>query len=189
LYVYGDKHLLEQVLFNLAGNAIKYCYNGTKVRIEYNRLCLPTGNRSVLTVTNFGRRIDCDKPFELGRRGENTAGVEGTGIGLFHSERIAKAHEGSIKPYCEDISQFNIPLIEEYLKRDFDGKNNSVQQRLKKELVGLKTKGILQDAIAYYGRRKRKYKPTDDELVDLINEPTFKIEFKVEIPEYERFDK
>ncbi len=95
--VIADRMRLRQILLNLLSNAVKYNRFAGSVRIT----CGPSDNGLVrIAVRDNGRGIDADalprlfQPFE--RLGSIYDGIEGTGIGLALSKRMADAMEGSI---------------------------------------------------------------------------------------------
>jgi CheY-like chemotaxis protein len=96
-YVHADRQRLKQVLLNLVANAIKYNRPGGRVRIG----CAPVaGDRVRLIVADTGIGIAADKlarlftPFD--RLGAEQSDVDGTGLGLALSRRLAEAMGGTI---------------------------------------------------------------------------------------------
>jgi signal transduction histidine kinase len=96
--IQGDKEALEQVLYNLIDNAIKYSGNSKKIKIsvesddEWVELC----------VRDYGIGIpkeEHEKIFQqFYRVGQELTGtVKGTGIGLTIVKQIIDVHEGKIK--------------------------------------------------------------------------------------------
>jgi signal transduction histidine kinase len=94
----GDRHRLRQLLLNLTDNAIKYNEAGGTVEIALRR-----GKATAeLTISNTGRGISPEflpRVFERFFRGdpEQTANVEGCGLGLALAEWIVHAHGGQIE--------------------------------------------------------------------------------------------
>lgn len=96
-----DKTRLEQVLFNLLGNAIKFTDAGSvEVRVRRDK------EETVFTVTDTGRGIeaaDLNRIFEdfyQGRDGDSRD-AEGTGLGLAVSRHIAELLGGTISATSE----------------------------------------------------------------------------------------
>lgn len=96
-YVLADRQRLKQVLLNLLSNAVKYNRRGGTVAIS----CHPAGSGRMhieVADTSPGIRPEHQPllftPFE--RLGAEQAGVEGTGIGLALSHRLAEAMGGSL---------------------------------------------------------------------------------------------
>jgi PAS domain S-box-containing protein len=94
--VIADRTRLKQILVNFGSNAIKYGRVGGHVEIR-----AATHGRSVrLAVTDDGIGIAPDKqariflPFE--RAGQEAGPIDGTGIGLAISKRLAEVMQGSI---------------------------------------------------------------------------------------------
>ena len=92
-----DGQRLRQMLLNLLSNAIKYNCEGGKILISFKRV---PGNRLRLNVKDTGPGISPDGiarlfvPFE--RLQHESGEVEGTGLGLVVSRRIAEAMDGAI---------------------------------------------------------------------------------------------
>ena len=94
-FVLADRQRLKQVLLNLLANAVKYNQPGGTVTVSY---VAPTDDRVRICVTDTGPGIPAGKqerlfePFE--RLGAEQTGVEGAGIGLALSRRLAEAMDG-----------------------------------------------------------------------------------------------
>jgi CheY-like chemotaxis protein len=95
-HVLADRQRLKQVLLNLLSNAVKYNRFGGTVVVG----CVEVGDRVRLQVTDTGPGISADDvgrlfvPFE--RLGAAATEVEGTGIGLALSRRLAEAMGGTL---------------------------------------------------------------------------------------------
>ncbi|HEV3225948.1 MAG TPA: ATP-binding protein [Acidimicrobiales bacterium] len=94
-YVLADRQRLKQILLNLLANAVKYNHQGGAVTIS----CEPADDgRLRINVTDTGPGIPADRrdrlfePFD--RLGAEQTGVEGAGIGLAFSRRLAEAMDG-----------------------------------------------------------------------------------------------
>ena len=94
--VLADEVRLRQVLLNLLSNAIKYNRANGTVRIEAQA----QGDRVLLSVTDTGRGLSAQQlrhlfePFN--RLGAETAGIEGSGIGLAIVKALVQRMSGSI---------------------------------------------------------------------------------------------
>jgi signal transduction histidine kinase/ActR/RegA family two-component response regulator len=94
--VLADRQRLKQILLNLLSNAVKYDRLGGTVRIEARR----AAGRHRISVSDTGPGIDPDKidrlftPFD--RLGAEATDVEGTGVGLALSRRLAEAMAGTM---------------------------------------------------------------------------------------------
>ncbi len=92
LPVVGDRTKIEEVLYNLIDNAIKFNKNGGSVKINtYVR-----GREVAIEISDTGvgiEREEIDKIFEKYYRGLNTSpGKRGLGLGLFIVRRILQVH-------------------------------------------------------------------------------------------------
>jgi PAS domain S-box-containing protein len=91
-----DALLIEQVLTNLIGNALKYSPAEFPVTINTTW----EGNTSVVRVTDRGIGIPPEERshiFERFFRASTANGFEGTGIGLYMSRQIVRLHGGDIE--------------------------------------------------------------------------------------------
>jgi PAS domain S-box-containing protein len=94
--VVADRTRLAQILMNFGSNAIKYGKAGGHVTLEV----AARGSKLRLTVIDDGIGIPDDKraklfePFQ--RAGQETGPIEGTGIGLTISKRLAELMKGSV---------------------------------------------------------------------------------------------
>ncbi len=211
--IYGDQELLEQVLYNLVHNAVKYCYRGTNIYLDCRKLDLGPQIPHTLYVTNYGPEIEeGHRPYELYYRGQNTHQEEGLGIGMYIAEQIALAHNGSIRHSCTRVSEFNVPLIGPYLQPGFRAEDKGSYQQIREqlgrlieegeldlfqkdvvliepltdELDKLKHSGMYEDIIALDENSKmRSYNPTPQEVIDSISIPTYRVTFEVTIPSKE----
>ncbi|WP_051507007.1 ATP-binding protein [Saccharibacillus sacchari] len=93
--VRGDEVLLEQVLGNVLGNAIKYSPDGSEIGIAARA----TGNRLVLSISDEGPGLPSgeeQRVFEKFYRSNSTRHVSGTGLGLAICKGIVDLHGGEI---------------------------------------------------------------------------------------------
>lgn len=95
---YGDRDKLEQVLYNVISNSIKYTHNGGKITIKAGRLY----SEFFVEVRDNGIGIpekDLSRIFERFYRVDKARSRElgGTGLGLSISKSIIDAHGGTIK--------------------------------------------------------------------------------------------
>jgi signal transduction histidine kinase/CheY-like chemotaxis protein len=96
VHVLGDRQRLKQILLNLLSNAVKYNRQGGRVELE----CGPAGDGMRIQVVDTGPGIAPEAmeqlfvPFE--RLGSEQTGVEGAGLGLPLSRRLAEAMGGTL---------------------------------------------------------------------------------------------
>lgn len=100
--VLGDEERLRQVLSNLLSNAIKYAPNGGEIRVRG----ISKPDAVELRVSDEGAGIAAhDLPHVFDRfyraEGDLTRRVKGTGLGLFLTRAIVKAHGGEIRADSE----------------------------------------------------------------------------------------
>jgi PAS domain S-box-containing protein len=97
VHVLGDRQRLKQILLNLLSNAVKYNRQGGTVRLGFERV----QERLHLQVIDTGLGIADSAmdqlfvPFE--RLGSEQSGVEGAGLGLPLSRRLAEAMGGTLE--------------------------------------------------------------------------------------------
>jgi PAS domain S-box-containing protein len=96
VWIRADRQRLAQVLLNLLSNGVKYNRPGGSVRVTWEE----REGRIRLGVHDTGRGIAPDRMEELfvpfARLGAEETGVEGTGLGLALSHRLAEAMGGSL---------------------------------------------------------------------------------------------
>ena len=95
---YGDRDKLEQVLYNVISNSIKYTHNGGRITVRAGRVY----SDFLVEVVDNGIGIpekDLDRIFERFYRVDKARSRElgGTGLGLSISKSIIDAHGGTIK--------------------------------------------------------------------------------------------
>jgi signal transduction histidine kinase len=94
--VHCDPVLMEEVLNNLIGNALKYSPAGTPVEVR----CWSEGHLAFCSVRDQGVGIPIDDLahlFERFFRASTGLGVAGTGIGLHFSRHVVQRHGGTIE--------------------------------------------------------------------------------------------
>jgi CheY-like chemotaxis protein len=127
-HVLGDRQRLKQVLLNLLSNAVKHNREGGSVHLD----CEPApGERLRIKVTDTGQGIPSDAierlfvPFE---RVADERGIEGTGLGLPLSKRLAEVMGGTLElastPQQGSTFWIELPLAEapvQQAERQLDG--------------------------------------------------------------------
>jgi signal transduction histidine kinase len=107
-----DRHRILQVLWNLIGNAVKFCDAGAVVNVRVER-----GEKMVCaSVTDDGPGIqpdDLNNIFEAYWSGKLYE-KKGTGLGLYISKAIVEAHQGRIdvdsRPRVATTFKIELPL-------------------------------------------------------------------------------
>ena len=97
LSIMFDRDGFEQILLNIAGNAVKYTQDGGNVWIDANK----SNNNIVVKIKDDGQGIpkeDQARIFERFYRVDKARarGLGGTGLGLSIAKQIAEAHNSSI---------------------------------------------------------------------------------------------
>ena len=125
LPVLGDRRRLEQVLFNLTENAVKYSPAGTEVVVQVEKRRSEAGaEEAIVSVSDRGVGVperDLVRIFERfyqGRGGFHRGHV-GLGLGLYISKEIVERHGGAIwaesAPGQGSTFHFTLPVTAEPL--------------------------------------------------------------------------
>jgi len=109
--VSADAGYLERALTNLLSNAIKFTAAGGTVEVHIS----VEGDWLAIAVRDSGSGIPPDElglVFEKYKRGRDSAGVEGSGLGLFIVKSVVEGHGGSVDVVSTvgDGSTFTIRL-------------------------------------------------------------------------------
>jgi signal transduction histidine kinase len=94
LFVRADAALIERVLDNLVGNAVKYTPQGSPIAVTVRR----ESEQAIIEVEDRGRGIsesDRQRIFDRFFRGSSAAGTAGLGLGLSLVAEVARWHRGS----------------------------------------------------------------------------------------------
>ena len=121
-YVLADRQRLRQVLLNLLSNAVKYNHIGGTITVECDQI---DASHVRISVTDTGDGISADhheklfQPFE--RLGAEQTNIEGTGVGLALSRRLADAM-GATLDFESTVGQgstfwIELPVVEGPVER------------------------------------------------------------------------
>lgn len=108
--VWGDLSLLDTALYNLLDNAEKYSPKDSPVTMG----CMVHDREAAITVTNTmaaGLDDDLEPLFEQFRRGPNTSGTAGAGLGLSIVQSIAERHGGVVELRKKEHNGFAVTLL------------------------------------------------------------------------------
>ena len=122
--VVGDAERLEQVIWNLANNAIKFTPQGGTVNVSLRRI----GTNVQLQVTDTGEGISADfLPYVFDRfrqaEGSTTRRHGGLGLGLALVRHLVEAHRGTVRAESEGPGHgavFTVTLPTHVAARDGD---------------------------------------------------------------------
>ncbi|MCG8617870.1 MAG: ATP-binding protein, partial [Desulfobacterales bacterium] len=123
----ADRKYLDQVLFNLVGNAIKFTEAGGVIVHG----AIHNGRQAVVSVTDTGCGIDSEDLPRIFDRfemiGSRRRSQEGTGLGLAISKKLVEMMGGSIwvesTPGNGSTFHFTLPLTQDF-KEDNDAESN-----------------------------------------------------------------
>ncbi len=103
--VLADPLRLRQVLTNLLSNAVKYNVEGGAVTVRTRRLAGPDGDVIEIAVADTGLGMTPAQQSQLfqpyNRLGRENTPIEGTGIGLVISRRLAELMSGTLQARSE----------------------------------------------------------------------------------------
>jgi len=109
----ADKERLEQVMFNLLGNAIKFSNDGSEVTVRAE----VKEHDLLVQITDHGIGIPEEampRLFQRFYRVEASSSIGGSGLGLYISKQIIEAHGGRIwvesEPGKGSTFSFTLPL-------------------------------------------------------------------------------
>jgi two-component system sensor histidine kinase TctE len=94
--VVGDTILLQNALYNIIDNAIKY----SPVDSTVHTTMLSSKRYIEITVNDTGPGFTLDEPsrlIERFKRGENVEGIIGSGLGLTIVHEVIQAHKGKLE--------------------------------------------------------------------------------------------
>ncbi len=106
IFLEGDSLRLEQIIWNLLSNSVKFTDAGGKIRVALDR----EDGEVVLTVEDTGQGIDpafLPRVFDMFRQGDARASREhsGLGIGLALVQQLVRLHKGSVEAFSEGLGK------------------------------------------------------------------------------------
>ncbi|OKY27459.1 response regulator [Thalassotalea sp. PP2-459] len=132
--VNADENRLEQILYNLIGNAIKFTENG-EVTIDAEQ----SGNVVKISVTDTGIGIAAEQlhlifnSFEQ-LKGQTNRDHSGTGLGLTVTKQLVELHEGTISVTSElgkgSCFSFTLPIDNDHITDVTNIVKSTNQQKL-----------------------------------------------------------
>ncbi len=111
--IHGDSAMIDQVIYNLADNAVKFTNEGGKITVSTTA----DKNYTYFAITNTGKGIpekEIDKVFERFYKVDQSRStdVKSTGLGLYLIKSIIDLHNGSITVESEvdSFTRFTVKL-------------------------------------------------------------------------------
>ena len=106
LFVQGDLLRLEQIVWNLLSNSVKFTVPGGRIDVSLKR----ENDDVVLAIADNGQGIDpgfLPKVFEMFRQGDARASREhaGLGIGLALVQQLVKLHKGKVTAHSDGVGK------------------------------------------------------------------------------------
>ena len=182
--VWGDEALLEQLLYNLLNNAVKYCYHGTRIHLDCSLLSNEENAPHVLSVVDYGMEMsDGRRLYE--RYARAALQEQGQGIGLFLADRIAQRHGGRMRHECRLVSKFNIPLIRPFFRTYYRQRESWVTKEFHAEVEEefRRIEGELEKILSMDENRNQRYRPLSSVITEAeLVKPTYEVKVMVELP-------
>lgn len=136
LLVKADENRLQQILYNLIGNAIKFTEKG---KVEIN--AIEDGEDLKILISDTGIGISEDKFDDIFKSFEQVDGSTereygGTGLGLSVSKQLVELHGGVIKVKSEidkgSTFSFTLPISDKKREEIFDDTLDSLNESIQK---------------------------------------------------------
>ncbi|HEV7374135.1 MAG TPA: response regulator [Pyrinomonadaceae bacterium] len=134
-HVSGDSNRLQQIVWNLFSNAVKFTPEGGRINVSLER----SGEHAQITISDTGQGIDARfLPFIFDRfrqaDGSTTRKYGGLGLGLAIVRHLVELHGGTIKVHSDGVDQgatFTVllPLKTDYRKLDVGTELASIQSQ------------------------------------------------------------
>jgi len=184
--VFSDERYIEQIVFNLISNAIKYSFWGSNIYLD---CCRPTrdADYQLLTVRDYGTSIpEGKRPYDFSFRDKENKellalNAQGSGIGLYVVKKICDLLDLSCTHTCNPVADCYVPLIDAYLDRPFHvyDKDEGFIRHLRsvKDNLGMeKMREIVNERIADVEF------PNELEIMQQIRFHTYEVVFTIKIP-------
>jgi signal transduction histidine kinase len=186
--IFHRKRLLDMVIYNLIDNALKYSHWGTNIRILIGFGDSSTPSAFPLLIENYGSFIESEpKAYEMYYRGSNQVDdgkitetarhVDGDGLGLYVIKTVSDMLGLKVNYHCENISKYNVGLIDEYVKRGKDlalvallHKERTLKKNLYDKIINMEPQIQISD-VRLSSKRLEKY----------ISHPTYRVSFELHI--------
>ena len=104
-----DQDILEKILYNLIGNAIKYTPENGSITLKGARV----DNKYEISIINSGKYIPLEQQEKIFERFYQTSSKNpGTGIGLSLTKELTEVHKGSISIKSEEsgFTEFKVQI-------------------------------------------------------------------------------
>jgi signal transduction histidine kinase len=106
IFLEGDSLRLEQIIWNLLSNSVKFTDAGGRIQVALDR----EDGEAVLTVEDTGQGIHpafLPKVFDMFRQGDTRASRQhsGLGIGLALVQQLVRLHKGSVEAFSEGLGK------------------------------------------------------------------------------------
>ncbi|NQZ21020.1 MAG: response regulator [Colwellia sp.] len=158
--VKADEDRLQQILFNLIGNAIKFTQSGS-ITISAHLVGNSENNEQefvCVDITDTGIGIAIENITTIFESFEQVSGNEarsesGTGLGLAVTKQLVELHGGKVtvssKPNIGSTFSFTLPIyvIDDSEENEFSSTINGISERTKQQLSRLQT---LDDTVDYF---------------------------------------
>ncbi|AKN29591.1 histidine kinase [Clostridium carboxidivorans P7] len=120
-YVYGDENRIQQILYNLIGNAVKFTNEG---QIEIS--AAEKGDYIFITIEDTGIGIDESDIYKIFQPYNQVEGINkqyhGSGLGLYVTKKLVQLHGGEleVKSTLGEGSEFtfNLPKLSMNIEKD-----------------------------------------------------------------------